>query len=212
MRFFNSTHKWSNYWKHRKNIDWKTAYLDTWKHPHRFIISGILKTLPWLSLFEIGCGSGANLMNIVKIIGGKQVGGIDVNEKAIELANKTFDGGIFKVGYGDDIMLSDKSTDVVLSDMCLIYVDPSKIDKYLNEIKRIGRKYVLLCEFHSESFWKRIKLRFTSGYYAYNYKKLLEKHDFYDILSYRLRLEDWPGGEPQKSYGWIFLASIPKRS
>ena len=195
------------YWQNRK-LDWKAEIDLTWNHPHRNIISHFLKRLNWFSLIEIGCGAGANLANIVRNIPNRQLGGVDLNADAIAYASKRFEGGMFKVDSGEDIMMSDKSCDVVLSDMMLIYIGPNKIKRYLAEMKRIGRKYVVFCELHSTSFWKRLWLRLTSGYNAYNYKKLLDKVGFYDVLYYKLRPEDWDGFEPQRSYAHIFIARI----
>lgn len=209
LKFFRSTNYHRNYWKNRQ-IDWKQAYTSTWNHPHRYLISKVLTTFQWLSLIEIGCGSGANLINIVRAFPGRQVGGVDINPDAIEEAGKSFGGGFFKVCSGDDVMMSDDSTDVVLSDMALIYVGPRKIKDYLKEMKRIGRHHIVLCEFHSSSWWQRMKLRFSSGYYAYDYNKLLRKLGFYDIIIYKLTEEDWPGGNPQKDYGYIIKARIIK--
>lgn len=209
LKFFRSTVHHKKYWQNRQ-IDWKQSYTSTWNHPHRYLISKVLRGFNWLSLIEVGCGSGANLINIVKAFPGRQVGGVDINPDAIEQALKTFNGGYFKVGSGDDIMMSDDSTDVVLSDMALIYVGPRKIGDYLEEIKRIGRHHVILCEFHSKSWWDRMKLRFNSGYYAYNYDKLLLKHGYYDIIKLKLTEADWPGGNPQKDFAYIIKAKIIK--
>jgi len=206
---FKTTHQHKRYWAERK-IDWNQAYLQTWNHPHRFLISRVLQTFNWLSLIEIGCGSGPNLVNIVKTLGGKNLGGVDVNADAIELARKTFKDGLFQVGSGDNMMLSDKSTDVVLSDACLIYVDPFQIRRYLKEVKRVTRNHVVLCEFHSKSFFQRLKLRIGSGYNAYDYKKLLEKEGFYDITIFKIPKEAWPG-TPWEEFGHIITAKVPKR-
>ena len=198
-------------WWTKRVINWKTDYLDTWQHPHREVISAMLSHFSWLSLIEIGCGPGANLINILKHFKGKQVGGIDVNKDAIILAQKTFRDGLFKVCEGNDVMLSDKSTDVVLTDMTLIYIGPLKIDSYIEEIKRIARNHVVLCEFHSSNPFKRIWLKMFSGYNAYDYRKLLKKHGFYDIIRYKLAESDWPNGTHQKEFGYIFTARVPKR-
>ena len=171
----------------------------------------MLRNFSWLSLIEVGCGSGANLVNIVKHFPGRQLGGVDVNPDAIQLAQDTLKNALLKVGSGDDIMLSDNSTDVVLSDMCLIYVGPRKIKKYLEEMKRIARNYIVLCEFHSTSWWNRLALKINLGYNAYNYDKLLEKLGFYDIQMYKLKEEDWPDGNPQKTFAYIIMARVPKR-
>ena len=207
-----STKSHAAWWAARK-LDWKTSYLDTWTHPHRKCITKILKIFQWRSLVEIGCGPGPNLIAIAKEFQslGIQLGGIDVNPDAIELAKKAFTDGLFKVSPGDDVMLSDKSTDVSLTDMCLIYVGPFKIHKYLQELKRISRNHIVLCEFHSTNPFKSFWLKLFSGYHAHNYWKLLTKYGFYDILSYKLTNDDWPDGTHQKDFGYIFVARVPKR-
>ncbi|MBI5573480.1 MAG: class I SAM-dependent methyltransferase [Elusimicrobia bacterium] len=158
-----------------------------------------------MSLFEIGCGPGANLLKIIKEIPKKQIGGIDVNPDAIELAKKIFNNGVFQVGCADDIMLSDKSSDVVLSDMVLIYVSPKDIRRHIQEIYRITRNYVVLCEFHAKSRWKRLLLKIRTGYNAHNFQKLLEQNGFYDVSFVKMREVDWPGF-PQNEYGYLIIA------
>ena len=204
-----TTKEHSAYWRNRK-IDWNKDYLQTWNHPHRFLISGILRTIPWISLFEIGCGAGANLVNIIKCFQGKtiQLGGSDINADAIEVAQQVLKGAVLKVGSGDDVIMSDDSTDIVLTDRMLIYVGPRKIDVYIREIKRIAREYAVLCEFHEKNLWKRLKLRFNTGYYSYDYIKLLRKHGFYDMITYRLPPEAWPG-DTYPSY--IIVAKVEPR-
>lgn len=209
MRLFRTTKEHIKYWTERK-ADWKTSYLDTWNHPHRKLIVEALKSFPWTSLIEIGCNAGPNLAAIVKALPGKQLGGVDLNPEAIELCQSTFQGGLFKVNSGDDIMISDKSCDVTLYDMCLIYVSPFKINKYLEETKRITRNYVVLCEFDSSNWFKRLLVKFQSGYNMHDYKKILTKQGFYDIIKYKLRPQDWPGGYQEK-FGHIIVARVPKK-
>jgi ubiquinone/menaquinone biosynthesis C-methylase UbiE len=209
MKLFKRTKDHQTYWKERK-IDWKAHY-QNWDHPHRFLISHILKTFGWYSLIEVGCAAGANLINIVKSIPSRQVGGVDISADAIAQATETFKGGVFKVGSGDNIMMSDKSTDVVLTDMTLIYVSKKDIGRYLKEIKRIARSHVVLCEFDSKSWWMRLKLKLSTGYNAHDYKKILGDLGFYDINKYKIPPEMWEGGEPQKTYGYIVVARVPKR-
>ena len=179
-----TTEQNKKYWEKRK-LGWED-YLNTADHPHRHFISHILKQLNWLSLIEIGCGSGPNLANIVKNIPGKQLGGVDINPEAIELCKKTFKGGHFKVSSADNMMMTDKGTDIVLSDMFLIYIGPFKIKKYLTELKRVSRNNVVLVEYHSKSWWKRQWLRVFSGRHAYDYKKLLQGMGFYDITMVKM--------------------------
>lgn len=205
-----TTSQWSSWWQNRK-IDWGESYLSTWNHPHRHMITSVLKTFEWQSLLEVGCGAGANLMNIIKCIGKKQLGGIDINADAIEMAQKSFNGAFFKVSSVEDMMMSDSSVDVVLSDMTLIYVGPRKINKVIKEIKRVARLRVVLCEFHMESWFQRIMMRLKSGYNAYDYVKLLEKHGFHDVIRYKIPKEAWPGGGWQEKCGYVITAKVPRR-
>jgi len=209
MKLLRTTKTHKKYWEERK-IDWQKEYLDTWNHPHRNLIVEVLKNIAWGSILEIGCASGPNLAKIVKEIPGRQVGGVDISEDAINLAQNTFQGGFFKVNSADDIMMSDKSTDVILSDMTLIYVAPKDIDRYVKEIKRLARNYILLCEFHSDSLLNRLNLKINSGYNAYNWQKLLKKHGFRDIALHKITEKEWPGGNPQKTFGYLILAKVPK--
>ena len=169
----------------------------------------MLKSFPWLSLFEIGCGPGANLVRITKEIPGKQIGGIDINPEAIELAQKTFTGSLLKVGSADNILLSDDSVDVVLSDMTLLYVAPWDIGRYVEEMNRIGRKKIVLCEFHSDN-WVRRVISHIKGRHAYNWIKLLGKHGFRDIVVIPLKEEHWSGSSKENPKRHIIVATITK--
>ena len=169
-----------NYWKNRK-IDWKESYF-TPDHPHRDLIIDALHTMKFSTVYEIGCGAGANLWKVIKHYPNTRVGGVDVNEEAIEEAKKNLPGNsLMETRSAEDIFMNDKSIDVLLSDMCSIYFGPLKIDKVIKEIKRVTRNNVIFVEFHSRSFWSRLKLFWKSGYNAYNWPKLLRKHGFYDI-------------------------------
>ena len=204
-----TTQKHRDWWEKRK-IDWNEAYLKTWQHPHRYAISAVLSEMDWFSLMEIGCGAGANLVNLVHSFPGRQLGGVDVNQDAIDMANKALTNAHLQVGRGDDLMISDDATDVVLTDMYLIYVAPKDIKKHLTEILRIARTYVVFCEFHSSSWWERFKIRWQSGYHVHDYVKLLEEMGFYNVQRYRLTPELWPGGGYQEKVGYIITAKVPK--
>ena len=206
-KLLRSTKEHSTYWENRK-IDWKKQYLDTWNHPHRKMISSVLSRFQWTSLFEVGCGPGANLVNISNTHKNKQLGGMDLNPEAIELAQKTFLSAVLKVGSADDIPMSDNSADVILTDMTLIYI--GDIDKAIREIKRVGRNYVVLCELHTSSFYDRIRLKYQSGYFAHDYKKLLTNAGFYEIELIKIPREVWDG-KPQINFGYIIKAKIPQR-
>lgn len=201
-----TTNKHIKYWEDRK-IDWNESYLATWTHPHRGLITGILKHLKWHSLYEIGAGGGANIRRIIEEIPGKQLGGSDVSEDAVKFMQETFKGGHFQVETGDDILMSDKSIDVVLSDMCLIYVSPFKIKKYLKEMKRVSRNNIIICEFHSDSFFKRLWAWWKTGYFVHDYKKLLNKLGYYEIYMEHIPIEYWDA-DNNTEFRTLIVASV----
>ncbi len=202
-----STNQHKEYWAKRK-IDWNQAYTSTADHPHRELIIQVLKEFAFMSLFEMGCASGPNLLRIQKEWSGLLLGGIDINEDAIAEAKRVLPRhkSRFMVEDVTDPYMSDKSVDMILTDMVLIYVGKDKIDFTLSEIKRIARTGAVFCEFHHPSFLKRLGLKLTSGYNAHDYKKLLKKHGFWDIQIRKIPPEYWENGEPQKTYGYIISA------
>lgn len=207
MRLFKNTKQHQKYWKERK-IKWSEHYMN-WDHPHRFVIANFLKQMTWLSLFEVGMGAGANLVTIHKCFPDAQIGGCDIAPDAIETAKEYIKGGILQVGSTDNIMMSDKSADVILSDMSLIYTSPKDIKKYIKEMMRVGRNYLLLCEFHSPSWWNRLALRLNTGYNSYDYRKLLTRMGCFDIITYKLTDKNWPGTDYNQNFRYIILAKIP---
>lgn len=201
-----STKKHSTYWKNR-TIDWKTEYFDTHGHPHRELILRTLVKFRFGSVFEFGCGAGANLLRIHYGFPGVQLGGIDINAEAIKTAQKMLPGAHLQVGTADDVFLSDKSIDIALTDACLIYYGPLRIKKVLAEMKRLTRRHIVLCEFHEPSLYKRLKLHYETGYYAYDYKRLLERAGFFDIEIRKIPAKAWPDTLWEK-YGYIINATI----
>lgn|SRR3990167_1399018 len=199
-----TTEQNKKYWAKRKG--WE-EYQNTADHPHRHFITHILKQLNWISLMEIGCGSGPNLINITKGIEGKQLGGVDINPEAIELCQKTFKGGHFRVGSAENILMTDKGTDLVLSDSFLMYIGPLKINRYIKEIARVARNTVVLHEFHNKNWFRRQWLRVFSGRHCYSWKRLLEKNGFYDVQLIKMPVfeEDY-----EQDCRYLVLAKPPK--
>jgi len=204
-----TTKQHTDYWSNRK-IDWIKSYTDTWNHPHRNLFVSKLKQIRWQSLLEVGCASGPNLVRIAKDFPNADLGGIDINPEAIATIDQIFKNskkfGWFRVNSVEDIMMSDQSTDIVISDMALIYIGPTKIKKALSEMYRVARNGIIICEFHSTNPFIRLAQRIKTGYNLHNYKKLLDKVGFYDIELMKLRPEDWPGGGMQEKYGYIITA------
>lgn len=176
-----TTKQHQNWWKNRK-VDWMKEYVSTWNHPHRQFISEILTQLPWQSIYEMGCGPGPNLVQIIKKFPQNMVGGSDINADAIKVAKSILQGAPLDVCPHDNIMASDKFTDLVLTDRTLMYVSFFKIKKVIKEMKRVCRTGVIIVEYHTDSWWEKVLLFLSSGMYAHNYGKLLRKEGFYDMV------------------------------
>ena len=203
---YRTTKKQKRYWTNRK-IDWKTSYFDTWNHPHRGMITTILKQMSFISLWEVGMGGGANLKRILEDLKGRptQLNGCDVNQDAVDFCNQTFQNGQFHCESGDNLLMSDKSVDVLLSDMTLIYIQPKDIGRYLKEFRRVTRNYIVLCEFHSRSWWRRLIARMR-GYHVYDYVRELEKQGYFNVSVYPIPVEMWPGTDHNTEFRSIIVA------
>ena len=178
------------------------------EHPHRDVIVEKLKSLyPFRSVLEVGCAAGANLYRVKQAFPKSDIGGIDWNAQAIETAKQYLPkASVLQVGEATDVYIGSKGADIVMSDMCYIYLDKKNFRKALEEVKRIARVGVLFCEFHHKNWFMRKLLRITTGYNSYNFRKELRRAGFSDIQFYKLTERDWPGGNPQKDFGWIIVA------
>ena len=186
-------------------MDWKTCYLDTWEHPHRQMIVDALREFDFESVLEVGCASGPNLFRIAREFPGVRLSGTDVNEQAISVARRYLTGDL-RIGTLARADFPDRCADVVLSDMVLIYVE--RIRETLARIRRLARKRVVFCEFHSERKWERAALKWATGYRAYDYPALLQAHGFRNIEVSKIPRELWPGGRTQRRFGHLIMANV----
>ena len=206
-----TSNQWTNWWKRREiNFD---AEFETWRHPHRALICHFLSLLKWENLMEIGFGGGANLRAIASVFKGRRLVGTEINKKAIESIKSPnkFKGLEVRECPATDLFMSDKGVQVALTDMVLIYVGPLSIIKALKEIKRTTTNYILLCEFHHKSWLKRWWLRVRTGYHAYDYKSLLERLGFYDVVIYKINKEQWPDAKHNAEFRHIVMAKVPNK-
>jgi len=215
-----STKKNEDYWRNRK-IDWVSHYFSP-DHPHRDFLIKILKTSPPKSVLEIGMGCGANLWRIKKEFPNARVCGCDINPDAIKTADEVFRKEYptkhferpaidsiadidFRVGDITAIPFHGEFFDMVITDACLIYIGPDKMDRAIREIRRVGYYNFLFVEFHSDKWWKRLALKLASRYYAYDYFKLLSDNYFKGIKLTKVPKEHF-GGEPWNTYGYFITS------
>ncbi len=207
MKGLLKTTNWQRkYWKERK-IDWQQAYF-TPDHPHRQLIISALKQFGFFkSVLELGCAAGANIYKIKQNFPHVDVGGIDWSADAIETAKKFLPRAtVLQVGEAQDIYISSGGADIILTDMCLIYLSGKDFRKALREFKRVARVGLVLCEFHRESWFERLGVKILTGYNSYDYRKELTRAGFHQIEITPLTIQDWPDTEKEKGLRCIITA------
>jgi ubiquinone/menaquinone biosynthesis C-methylase UbiE len=166
------------FWKFRHFFDksWAESYIskESINHPHRkILIDTISKYYPFDSALEIGCASGPNLYLLAKKFPEVKLYRIDISKKAIEIGKKKFNeekisNVILETGNPTNLKrFPNKSIDIIFSDACLIYINPKKINSVVEEMVRIAKKAIILCEQHSNSSDVYYK-----DHWLYNYKSL----------------------------------------
>lgn len=100
------------------------------------------------NVLEVGCNSGNDLKLFSKDF---DVSGIDPNEFAIGKAGQDLSHFKFKIGSITELPFEDSSFDFVFTRHVLNYIDNSDMEKSVNEIFRVSRKYILNVEFFSEN-------------------------------------------------------------
>jgi len=186
----------STYWRYRHLWDrnWAESYKsdESLKHPHRqLILKAIPNYEPIESVLEIGCGGGSNLYLIGKQYPDSYIYGYDVSPEAIRTA-KTF---LYK--YRKHFIYKEidaiHPVDIVLTDATAIYVSDRNIKSFIERLKKLSEKALILCEWHSDE-----GPCFKHGHWVHNYKNLLPGSKIT-----KLKTEDWPESPEWQEYGHI---------
>ena len=100
------------------------------------------------SILEIGCGTGIDLRLFPETI---QIHGIDLNEKALDIAKEKLPIGNFKKASITELPFEDSSIDFIFTHQLLNYLDDDTLEKGIAEMHRVCRKYVMNCEKFEET-------------------------------------------------------------
>lgn len=95
------------------------------------------------NVLEVGCNCGNDLKLFSKDF---DVYGIDPNEFAIRKANQNLPYFKFKIGSITELPFEDSSFDFVFTRNVLNCIDDSNMEKSVNELFRVSRKYILNVE------------------------------------------------------------------
>jgi len=196
--------------RHLFDKDWAKSYISdsAIKHPHRkLLIDEISKFCPFESILELGCASGANLFLLAEKYPNAQFYGIDVSEKAIKEGQKFFERNGMKNVFlqncsaGHLENFADKSMDVVFSDASIIYIGQDKIDFVFQEMFRIAKKGIILCEQHTDG------KSFYNDRWIHNYKEIVKKNNPKTKINFTKIPNGIFGGDWDK-YGYIIKINL----
>lgn len=147
--------------------------------PHREWLAQVIDALPRVRLaeephlLEIGASYGPNLAAMRQVNLRWQVSGIDISQSAVDMGKRMWDHDPqvrLSVGdAGSKLRFKDETFDVVLSDACLLYVPPWKIQRAVKEMSRVSRNYIVLVELTS---FGSLPMRPSRDGWLYDYRKL----------------------------------------
>jgi pseudaminic acid biosynthesis-associated methylase len=110
----------------------------------------VLGSLEVASALEIGCNVGGNLRWLAELLGGENVAGVDVNERALEVVRSEIEGVDARVASARELPFGDDSFDLVFTTGVLIHQSPEELPRVLDEIVRCSRRYVLCGEYRAD--------------------------------------------------------------
>ena len=132
------------------NVDYWNQYTENSNDNEELakFIRDLVVSLRAQNVLEVGCNSGNDLRLFSQDFA---VSGIDSNESAIKKANQNLPNFKFKVGSITELPYEDSSFDVVFTRNVLNYINNSDIEKSVNELFRVSRKYILNFESFSDN-------------------------------------------------------------
>lgn len=111
-------------------------------------VRDLTTSLGCTSVLEVGCGTGIDLRLFPNMV---DVFGIDLNEKALDMARQLYPHGDFRNGDIASIPFGDSSVDFVFTHGLLNYLEDDILDSGFNEMYRVANKYIMNCELFGES-------------------------------------------------------------
>lgn len=169
-----------NWWaRPRQDAEsWIATYRKSLNHRHRTALVEILRTIQPVSLLEVGCHCGPNLVRFAGEFPKLEMLGVDINQDAIRAGTEWMKrsnlshrvqlnaGRVPTITSG----IPTGACEVVLSCYALAYIAPADLDAVLYEMGRIASKAVILAE-PMVSEGSAPAIRALTGYneWAHNY-------------------------------------------
>jgi pseudaminic acid biosynthesis-associated methylase len=126
-------------------------------------------------ILEIGCNIG-NQLKLLQQMGFEDLWGIDVSSEAVNLARKNTEGINIIKSSAHDIPFKNEYFDLVFTSRVLIHINPSELDRVIDNMYTLSKKYIWCFEYFSTDNTE-IEYRGKSG--------LLWKNDFLKTFTQR---------------------------
>jgi hypothetical protein len=145
--------------------------------PARRAIADAVEELDGHSLLEIGCHAGANLWAIGQVRSFDRLAGTDLSPTVLAEAHRRLAAeGLaaeLVLASADALPFGDKSIDIALTSVMLVCVGPEAIEASLDEILRVTRRWLVLCEPWSERPGQHPDRHPETTYWIRDYRSLL---------------------------------------
>ena len=107
-------------------------------------VKDLASSLPGVqSILEIGCGTGIDLRLFANSF---QLNGIDLNQRALNIAKEKLPNGNFQRGNITKLPLEDSSIDFVFTHGLMNYLDDDTLEKGIAEMFRVSKRWIMHCE------------------------------------------------------------------
>ena len=107
-------------------------------------VKDLASSLPGVqSILEIGCGTGIDLRLFANSF---QLNGIDLNQRALNIAKEKLPNGNFQRGNITELPLEDSSIDFVFTHGLMNYLDDNALEKGIAEMFRVSKRWIMHCE------------------------------------------------------------------
>jgi len=153
-------------------------YWQSRKAPARRAIAEAVAELGGHSMLEIGCHAGANLWAANQVRSFERLAGTDLSPTVLAEARRRLASESLpvelSVASAEALPFADKSFDIVLTSVMLVCIGPEAIDASLDEIVRVSRRWLVLCEPWSERTTDEADFHPETTYWIRNYRARLE--------------------------------------
>lgn len=139
-----------------------------------------LKKLNFNSIFEAGCGFGWNIKRFKKEFPKARVGGLDFSHnQLLNGKNNYLENYEIELTEGDATQMpfKDNSYDIGFSLGVFMNINEKKIEKAINEMIRVCRKYIIHLEYDANYTSPELRERraFKTNIVSHDYKNMYEK-------------------------------------